>query len=111
MSSEFTLYSLASVYALWLHYVLVMALRKAQKAGTLSRAAYALGLPPLVVGVILDALVNIVVCTVVLSELPREWLVTDRLKRHKAAGGWRGKVAAWICEHLLNAFDPDGCHC
>ena len=105
------LYALAAVYALWCHYVTVMALKRAKDAGTLSTAALVLGAPIAVTGIVLDALINIVVCTVILMEFPREWMVTSRLSRHKRAGGWRGVIAAWICENLLDAFDPDGCHC
>lgn len=101
----------AAVYALWAHYVLIMALWRAKREGTLAPVAKVLGYPPLLVGVILDVLCNIVVCTVLLLELPREWLVTDRLKRHKARGGWRGRISSWVCTHLLDAFDPSGCHC
>ncbi len=45
-----------------------------------------------------------------LAELPRETTVTARLKRHKYATGWRGRVARWVAAHLLDAFDPDGKH-
>lgn len=97
-------------YALWLFYVAVMALKRARDAGTLSRIAYALGVPILVIGYALDFLVNVTVCTVLFLESPRETTVTARLKRHKYATGWRGRVARWVAAHLLDAFDPDGKH-
>lgn len=105
------LYPVAVLYLLWALYVIVMALQRARRAGTLSPVALALGLPLIAAGVALDALVNITVMSVLLLERPREWLVTARLKRHIGAGGWRASVCAWLCHHLLDAFDPDGRHC
>ncbi len=99
----------AATYALWVLYLAVMALKRARDAGQLSKLATAFGLPILYVGLILDALVNIFVMTVLLIELPCEWLVTTRLKRHNRGTGWRQKFAAW-CEQFLDPFDPSGNH-
>ena len=105
------LISLSATYALWVFYLAVMALKRASDAGQLSPLAYALGLPVLKVGLVLDVLVNLVVMTVVLLELPREWLVTTRLKRHnKDADGWRKRLVAVVFEPLLDPFDPSGDH-
>ena len=99
-------------YALWALYLLVMGLYRARLAGRLSRVAMVLGMPFLVVGYIADVLVNMTVATVLFVELPREGLVTGRLERHIEHGsGWRRKLATWICNHLLDPFDPNGSHC
>jgi hypothetical protein len=101
-------YILLAVYLLWLFYLAVMSLFRARANGTLSLPAKVLGYPILIVGVLLDALVNLTVLTIVFAERPYEWLVTKRLTRHgKYGGGWRRTVANWICSHLLNPFDPD----
>ena len=66
--------------------------------------------------VALDFVVNILI-SIPLLELPRwdqeEFLLSPRLKRwnRKESNEWRTKVAAWICEHLLNQFDHSGDHC
>lgn len=108
------LYGLAQgllwTYVLWGMYVLVMGLKRARDAGTLTPVAHALGLPILVAGYVLDFAVNVTVCTVLLAELPRETTVTARLKRHKNADNWRGRITRWVAAHLLDAFDPDGRH-
>jgi len=62
-----------------------------------------------IIGYILDIAVNWFVMSVMLLELPKEFTVTKRLKRHKQKGGWRGKVAEWF-EPLLDPFDPSGNH-
>lgn len=63
------------------------------------------------VGYVVDALLNLLVCAIFLR-LPRDWLLTGTLKHTIATDdGWRCATAAWICEHLLNQFDPKGKHC
>lgn len=105
------LYAAGAFYLLWALYIVVMALQRAKRAGTLPLPSLILGFPLIVAGVVLDALVNIFVMTALLWERPKEWLVTARLKRHCGQPTWRGKIATWICHNLLDAFDPDGRHC
>ena len=62
--------------------------------------------------VLLDFVYNTIVGTAMFRELPREGLFTARLKRHrKESSGWRLNLANWICEELLNKYDPGGKHC
>lgn len=64
----------------------------------------------LVVGLILDVLLNWIYCTVAFLEFPREFLTTERIRRHKYFSlGWRQKQALWYCENLLTPFDSDHC--
>lgn len=107
------LYAFLSIYALWVFYLAVMNLKRARDAGNVTWPAKVLGYPLLFIGLALDAFVNVVILTPVLLELPKrgEWLVTARLSRHIKGQGWRQKFAQWICAHLLDAFDPSGCHC
>lgn len=111
---EIVIYLLAFVvglsYATWIAYLAVMSLSRAKKAGTLSKTVMVLGFPILAVGYVLDFLMNILIMTVVLAELPREWNVTSRLKRHhRDSTGWRLVVVKWF-EPLLDPFDPSGDH-
>lgn len=102
--------SLAGLYVLWIFYLAVMNLKRARDMGLLSRTATALGTPVLIVGYLLDAVLNVVVMSLILLELPREATISQRLKRHnRDAGGWRKAVAAWF-EPLLDPFDPSGNH-
>lgn len=67
-------------------------------------------MPLLVIGLVLDLIVNVAVMTVILLELPQETTVTARLKRHnRESSGWRKAVAVWF-EPLLDPFDPSGDH-
>lgn len=102
-------------YTLWLLYIVVMGLHRARLGRRLGKVATVLGLPFLIIGVVLDVMVNVAVATPLLWERPRwkEWTVSARLSRHLAASEdtWRKGVAQWICEHLLDPFDPSGMHC
>ena len=97
-------------YATWLIYLAVMALKRARDDGKLTAFATALGYPLLMAGYAIDFFTNVLICTPLLLELPQETTVTARLSRHKKAGGWRGSVATWVGDHLLDPFDPDGSH-
>lgn len=101
------------LWLFWCAYVLVMGLYRAHLARRMSRVTYVLAAPALLVGVLMDVLANIVIASVVFLEPPREWLVTQRLQRHitQDMGTWRGYLAAWVCTHLLDVFDPSGDHC
>lgn len=99
------------VYVTWFFYQGLMNLSRQRKDGTLTKTNEILAMPWLAFGYLLDFLSNVLVFTVILLEFPREFLVTHRLSRHKALGGWRGKVSEWLCREMLDAGDPSGCHC
>ena len=105
-------YSLASLYALWLFYLAVMSLYRAQLAGTLSKVALVLGYPILIFGLVLDLIVNVFVASVVMLDLPRELTVSEKMSRLiKSKSPWRRTGACWFCEKFLDVFDPTGKHC
>jgi len=104
-------YSFALLYSTWLFYLAVMNLQRAKDAGTISRVALFFGYPLLFTGLVLDTLLNMTVCTVMFLDLPREMLVTSRLKRYNETDtGWRKKLALWWAHNLLDVFDPSGKH-
>lgn len=100
-----------AVPTLWVHYVVVMALDTARAAGRLSKTAEVLGAPVVGVGLVLDVLVNLLVATVLFLDVPRELLLSQRLKRLAAQSvGWRARAAVWLDEALLAPFDHTGSH-
>ena len=101
--------SFVILYALWIFYIAVMNLKRVKDAGKLNTFAKILGYPVLFVGIVLDIIANVFVMTVILLELPKEPLVTSRLKRHNRTGGWRKKVVQFL-EPILDPFDPSGDH-
>lgn len=105
------IYSLLAGYALflitWVFYLAIMNLKAVRH--DLHPVAKANAYVLLVIGYVLDVALNITVGTVIYLDLPREPLFTGRLQRLKQKGGWRGDMARWMCEHLLNQFDVGHC--
>lgn len=108
------LYLILLPWLLWYAYILVMGLYRANMDGRLTAFTKALALPALIVGYALDFVANWTVAVVLFADFPRSplELVTDRLSRYLEHGsGWRYRRAKWICDHLLDYFDPRGTHC
>lgn len=98
--------------ATWLFYLAVMHLKPHRDAlHPIARAhAYAL----LGVGLVLDFVLNVLIGSILFAKPPQDWLLTGRLQRYIRDPGekaWRRALAAWICRHLLDQFDPSGNHC
>lgn len=103
--------AILSLYALWVFFLAVMNLKQAKDAGTLPKAARALGLPMLIVGYLLDCFVQLTAAVLIFAELPRELTVSGRVKRLiESGGGWRKRVAEWFRDVLLAPFDRSGGH-
>lgn len=67
----------------------------------------------LIRGYIFDFLCNMFWASLLLWELPKEWIVTDRLNRHATSTDWRYARCEWLQVQLLKWYDtkhPDGIH-
>lgn len=105
--------SLLALYALFLLYVLTMSFKRAWPS--MGIVAKACAVPVVVVGVVLDWLVNMLIGTVMFMDPPSAIgeLLTGRLQRMRRdenALSWRYRLATYICQGLNN-FDPSGEHC
>ena len=106
------LWMIGFLWAFWGMYVLVMGIYRAHLAKRMTPVTLALSLPFVALGYIMDVLANVTIASAVFVEIPREMLVTDRLKRHINHGaGWRQSLARYVCDHMLDMFDPSGNHC
>ena len=95
----------------WVLYVAIMSFKRHKdEMGTVAKA---IAYPLLVIGLISDFLFNVTWGSVIFLELPRELLMTDRLKRHIGdhKKDWRDRNANWFCKEFLNVYDPSGHHC
>jgi hypothetical protein len=102
--------SLLITYALYVWYAAVMNIKRVRDMGKLTTLGKVFGYPTLVIGLILDLLVNWFVMTIILLEVPRELTVTSRLKRHhKESTGYRLAVVKFF-EPVLDPLDPSGDH-
>jgi hypothetical protein len=122
---------------LWIFYALyvfTMSVYRAKLSGRLCGFSLLLLYPVVLVAALADVLCQLTIATVVFLELPyTRWqrttvtvwhwsfdviylyvepLVTTRLKRlHESDEGWRTALAAYVCQNLLDPFDPYGDHC
>lgn len=105
-------YITLAIWGFWGLYVLVMGLYRAHLQKRLSYAVYICGFPFLLIGLAVDVLMNMTVASFIFLDVPKQWLVTTRLARYVSKGtGWRYRIANWICNTLLDVFDPSGNHC
>ena len=105
-------YTLAFLWAFWAMYVLVMGIYRAHLSKRLTAVTLCLSSPFIAAGYLMDVVANLTIASLVFLEPPRELLVTSRLQRYVAQeNGWRFRIANWICNHLLDVFDPSGNHC
>ena len=106
------LWPLLALYALWIFYLAVMNLKRAQDAGTLPRTALVFGYPVLLAGLLIDLFVNVFVASIIFLDPPRELTMTARLKRYASEQPktWRASVSVWFAANLLDVFDPSGKH-
>jgi hypothetical protein len=107
----YLLYAMAYLWVFYGMYSLVMGFYRAYLSGKMPTAAKILALPYLLIGGVMDVLANMTLATIILAEWPHEWLVTTRLSRLENDTAWRGDVARWVCENLLDPLDPTGEHC
>lgn len=105
---------LAALWAFWLLYVFTMGLYRAFLLRRLRGLSLVLCAPVVAVAALVDLVMQLTVFTVVFADLPRDWLVTHRLRRYMRelpAHHWRRRWADHLCHHLLDPFDPTGAHC
>jgi hypothetical protein len=103
---------IAALWLFYVFYVFTMGVYRVQLAGKLTGLSKVLLMPFVVVAVLMDVLCQVTVATVAFAELPKELLVTARLQRYIAGDdGWRKTIAVYICNNLLDPFDPNGKHC
>jgi hypothetical protein len=106
------LFAFLYCYVFWLLYILVMGLYRASLDGRLTGLAKWLAYPVVALAILIDIICNITIASVLFLELPKELLVTSRLSRYiNVDTGWRKVNATWLCNNLLDYFDPSGTHC
>lgn len=99
------------LYLGWVFYLAVMGLKRARDEGTLTRTTYVFGYPVLWLGLVLDVFLNATALSLVFFEPPKEWLMTQRLKRHaRYTDRPRSvRIVRWF-RQFLDPFDPKGKH-
>lgn len=106
--------TLAALWVFWLLYVFTMGVYRAFLTGRLKGLSLLMCSPVVAGAFLVDLLMQFTVFAVVFAEVPREWLVTHRLRRYMRElppEHWRRRWADYLCHHLLDPFDPTGAHC
>lgn len=101
---------ITDLYVFFIMYVASMGMIRAHAENKLNGVLWVLCLPFVAISVVIDFINNMTVFTLLFAELPKELLVTARLKRHAKESNFRGKLANWIGDSLLNPFDHTGNH-
>lgn len=105
--------SVALFILTFIFYLAIIKLQEANDSGLLDCVhmsvrwiAYSI----LLVGLILDTLLNWIFLSVTYMEFPRELLCTARVVRHKYhSEGWRHAQSLWWCRNWLSPFDLRHC--
>lgn len=114
--------TLLGTWVFWCLYVFGMGIYRAWLMRRLRGLSAVMAAPVVGVALLVDAVAQFTVFTLVFLELPPvrrygriplpELLVTHRLRRYSRGGmGWRTRWADELCMHLLDPFDPTGAHC
>lgn len=95
-------------------YILVMGIYRAYLAGRLNKFLLVICLPAVLIGIVFDVVANLTIAVIIFRKLPREWLVTTRLikiQNNSLEHAHNKALAKYICDHMLDIFDPSGNHC
>ena len=101
----------ASILLLMIEFALIMGISKQKRFNLVSKVAT-------VIFILQDLLMNLIICTVLFLDLPKEYLVTARMKRYKNAyqakpncnilENFRYYFAVYMCKYL-NLWDEGHC--
>ena len=67
------------------------------------------GKPLMLIGALVDASFNFTWATLLFMQLPHEVFFSQRVSKNRVLLGWRGKLALFICNNILNRFLPNHC--
>lgn len=96
---------IAAPVLLWIGWLMVSALKRAEIAGKLTLTARRIGYPLYIAAYGLDIFTNLFVLGVYSLELPREFTVSARLQRWiRSDYGRRTAFAAWAADNLIDPF-------
>jgi len=108
------LYTLIFLNLFYVLYITVMGIYRAYLDKKLKWYHWCLLWWVVLIGFVVDVLANITIAVIVFRELPKELLVTTRLTRYindTNAHIHNKMMALWICDNLLDLFDPTENHC
>jgi hypothetical protein len=100
------------LWGFWALFVFTMGCYRAKISGRLKGLNLVFAFPIVVLAAAVDVVSNLLIAPIVFLDAPKELLVTSRLKRYMAGPDcWRKSIADYVCESVLDIFDPTGDHC
>ena len=99
--------SFGSLFLLWLLWIVVSGLSRAQAEGRLSPHVIKVGTAVAYCALVWDVLCNVLICTWLFLDMPREATLSQRLRRLVLTTGWRQRLALWFAVDLINPFSAD----
>ena len=99
--------SFGSLFLLWLLWIVISGLSRAHADGRLSPHVIAVGTGIAYIALAWDVLCNVMICTFVFLDVPREATLSQRLRRLLLTTGWRQCLALWFAVDLINPFSAD----
>jgi hypothetical protein len=102
---------IVDIYLFFIIYVASMNMIRAHKENKLNGYLWALCLPFVGFAWLYDLLHNMIHASLIFIELPKQLLVTDRIKQHINDSDYRGELSRFLCEKILSPFDYSGNHC
>jgi hypothetical protein len=112
ISVSLLLFILGTLWALWILYVAMMNIKGSCAQGELPWQAKLMVIPTTLVFDLVEFVANVFVCTIIFLDWPREFTVSDRLRRYAnnaQINGWQSWVLNFI-RPMLDPFDPEGPH-
>lgn len=94
----------------WFYFLAMCSIKRAHDAKTLPKILYPISLIMVLIFGIMDALFNFFIGSILFLEPPRELLFTSRCDLNLNSKNWRGSMARFWCNIMLNPFDPNHCH-
>ena len=95
------------LFLLFLLWIVISGLSRAHAEGRLSPHVIAVGTGIAYIGLAWDVLCNVLICTVIFLDIPREATLSQRLRRLLLTTGWRQRLALWFAVDLINPFSVD----
>ena len=112
VSASLLTFVLVTLWALWVLYIAMMNIKRVEATQPLPIRVRLLVYPTIAVFEIVEIVANVIVCTILFLDWPREHRVSDRLRRYSRqpnTAGWRLQIVKFL-KPMLDPFDPAGPH-
>lgn len=112
ISISYIIFTLIILWALWILYVAMMNVDRSMISRELPWQAKILVYPTKVLFDIVEIISNTFICTLIFLDFPKEFTVSDRLRRYYAnetTSKWRLAIVYFV-KPMLDPFDHKGPH-